>query len=97
MDSELLWTVFDPNLKCFSTYERLPLSYITLFYFCPNLVNGQWGSWGSFSTCTKTCGTGTQIRVRECNNPPPSDGGSDCIGAAEDTQNCNTNACQGIY
>merc|ERR1712012_773404 len=34
------------------------------------IVNGQWGSWsnyGYYSTCTKSCGSGTQRRTRQCN------------------------------
>merc|ERR1711963_1331737 len=60
------------------------------------IVNGQWGSWsnyGYYSTCTKSCGSGTQRRTRQCNNPPPSNGGSYCVGDAENTRQCNTESC----
>jgi len=57
-------------------------------------VNGQWGSWSFFySTCTKTCAGGTQKRTRQCNSPPPSNGGSYCVGDDEQTRRCNTESC----
>jgi len=58
-------------------------------------VNGRWGSWSSYSTCTKTCGSGTQKRTRQCDNPPPSNGGSYCVGDDENTRRCNTESCPG--
>ena len=61
------------------------------------LVDGKFGAWGPYSTCTKTCGIGTQERNRICNNPPPSAGGKDCVGPAYETQKCNINDCPGIY
>ena len=59
------------------------------------LVDGQWGRFSSWSTCSRTCGGGTRTRQRECNNPPPSNGGLDCVGDATRERNCNTNACPG--
>jgi hypothetical protein len=57
-------------------------------------VNGGWSSWSSWSTCSVTCGGGTQTRTRTCTNPTPANGGSDCSGAASESQSCNTQACQ---
>ena len=56
-------------------------------------VDGQWSDWGAWSACTKTCGGGQQTRTRQCNNPAPSGGGSDCTGDSQQTQDCNTDAC----
>ncbi|MBI2105484.1 putative Ig domain-containing protein, partial [Candidatus Woesearchaeota archaeon] len=56
-------------------------------------VNGGWNAWSSWSSCSASCGGGTQTRARTCNNPAPYCGGASCIGAATETQNCNTQAC----
>lgn len=44
-----------------------------LVSFCP--VNGAWGAWTPWSSCTATCGAGLSQRQRRCDNPPPSNGG----------------------
>ena len=45
------------------------------------------GGWSSWSMCTRSCGPlGTQSRT--CTQPPPSNGGSPCVGPAN--QACNT-------
>jgi len=51
-----------------------------------SLVNGGWTDW---STCSVTCGGGTQTRT--CTNPAPYCGGADCTGAS--SQSCNTQVC----
>lgn len=38
-------------------------------------VDGGWGSWGDFGTCSRPCGGGVRRSLRECDNPPPSNGG----------------------
>ncbi|KAH3775135.1 hypothetical protein DPMN_176532, partial [Dreissena polymorpha] len=59
-------------------------------------VDGGWTAFGSYSPCTKTCGGGTQFHERSCTNPPPANGGAQCVGQARETQNCNTQACPTI-
>jgi len=49
-------------------------------------VNGGWSSW---SSCSVSCGGGTQTRT--CNNPPPSCNGNSCQGVS--SQTCNTQPC----
>ena len=56
-------------------------------------VDGQWSEWDGWSVCSKTCGGGQTTRTRKCNNPPPANGGVDCAGDSEETQNCNTETC----
>ncbi|XP_072039586.1 adhesion G protein-coupled receptor B1-like [Amphiura filiformis] len=50
-----------------------------------------WGQWGDYSTCTVSCGGGSQTRTRTCTNP---DDGVTCTpGASEDQRSCNTQSC----
>ncbi|CAC5422959.1 Neurotrypsin,Scavenger receptor cysteine-rich type 1 protein M130,Mucin-like protein,Hemicentin-1,Thrombospondin-2,Semaphorin-5A [Mytilus coruscus] len=56
-------------------------------------VDGSWGNWGSWSKCNVICGGGVQKRIRICDNPFPSAGGSDCLGIGEDTLVCSQRNC----
>ena len=58
-------------------------------------VAGQWGGWMPWSSCSKTCGGGTQTKSRLCNSPPPADGGNYCQGAASESRSCSNNRCGG--
>uniref|UniRef100_A0A674NEK4 Thrombospondin 1 n=1 Tax=Takifugu rubripes TaxID=31033 RepID=A0A674NEK4_TAKRU len=58
---------------------------------CP--INGNWGPWSPWDTCTLTCGGGVQIRKRLCNDPEPKHGGKECVGDAKDIQACNNKSC----
>lgn len=59
---------------------------------CP--IDGNWGLWGAFSTCTASCGdAGVQMRRRECNKPPSMFGGKDCPGNSVESASCNRIAC----
>jgi len=55
-------------------------------------VNGGWGVWSSWTTCSAAC-TGTQSRTRACNNPTPANGGVSCSGNASETRTCSTSSC----
>ena len=66
-----------------------------LILLCIYSVDGQWGPFGNWSSCSQSCGNGTQTRKRECNNPPPSNGGADCKGNATDQRNCKITVCPG--
>ncbi|XP_053325662.1 hemicentin-1 [Spea bombifrons] len=58
---------------------------------CP--VHGLWSSWLPWGPCSKTCGQGTQTRVRLCNNPPPSFDGLYCEGQDTQMQVCSDQNC----
>lgn len=49
-----------------------------------------WGEWGPWSGCSASCGGGTCTRQRLCNNGCSS---CQCVGAATETQTCNTQPC----
>ena len=59
------------------------------------LVDGNWGSWSSYGKCSKSCGTGTQIRRRFCDKPPMSNGGKQCAGSAIERRVCSVRGCPG--
>ena len=59
------------------------------------LVNGGWGNYGAWTPCSQTCGPGTSQRTRECNNPPPSNGGNPCQGNPTESQTCEIAPCGG--
>jgi hypothetical protein len=51
-------------------------------------INGRYGEWSEWGSCSANCGTGTAERTRECNNPTPSSGGRNCIGPDKETKIC---------
>merc|ERR1712059_159919 len=50
-------------------------------------MGGDWGSWSA-------CNEGSKERTRSCNNPEPSDGGSECPESDTETGDCG---CATIY
>ncbi|XP_059503813.1 hemicentin-1 isoform X2 [Stegostoma tigrinum] len=58
---------------------------------CP--VVGGWSSWLPWGPCSETCGKGTQMRLRLCNNPPPSFDGAHCEGQDAQTRVCKNRLC----
>ncbi|XP_013387743.1 SCO-spondin [Lingula anatina] len=59
--------------------------------FCP--VNGNWGPWTEYSTCSTSCGTGEQRRTRTCDSPPAQYGGAPCQGPSVELLVCNLGPC----
>ncbi|XP_037039189.1 hemicentin-1-like isoform X2 [Bradysia coprophila] len=59
--------------------------------FCP--INGGWSRWYSWSACSATCGTGTKIRTRNCDNPSASHGGEYCEGNNSESAVCSVQSC----
>ena len=60
-------------------------------------VNGGWGNWNDWATCSATCGGGVQSRTRGCTDPSPQGSGDQCPTDAnndeEETQACNGMTC----
>uniref|UniRef100_A0A2K6QW72 Complement component C8 beta chain n=1 Tax=Rhinopithecus roxellana TaxID=61622 RepID=A0A2K6QW72_RHIRO len=48
-------------------------------------IDGKWNCWSSWSSCSG----GRKTRQRQCNNPPPQNGGSRCSGPASETLDCS--------
>ncbi|EDO28041.1 predicted protein, partial [Nematostella vectensis] len=55
--------------------------------------DGNFTEWTKWTTCTRTCGTGAQMRMRTCTNPAPANGGLNCSGPANQTQECSKQPC----
>ncbi|CAD5126324.1 DgyrCDS14474 [Dimorphilus gyrociliatus] len=59
---------------------------------CPTA--GSWSEWSAWGDCEPICGEeGIQTRIRECNNPPPSNGGDDCPGVPIEIRPCMNPNC----
>ncbi|XP_033759595.1 A disintegrin and metalloproteinase with thrombospondin motifs adt-1-like [Pecten maximus] len=58
---------------------------------CP--IDGGWSSYGNWGSCSRSCGTGSRSRTRQCNSPAPAYNGADCVGSDTNTETCNTHPC----
>ncbi|XP_023287905.1 A disintegrin and metalloproteinase with thrombospondin motifs 9 isoform X2 [Orussus abietinus] len=56
-------------------------------------VDGQWGAWSRYGECSRSCGGGVKQKVRECNDPPPKNGGNYCVGDRVRYRSCGTREC----
>nr|XP_045600397.1 A disintegrin and metalloproteinase with thrombospondin motifs 9-like isoform X1 [Procambarus clarkii] len=56
-------------------------------------VNGDWGEWLEWSSCSRTCGVGVRSSTRHCNSPKPSYGGWYCIGERVRYESCIMKPC----
>ncbi|KAI1890950.1 hypothetical protein AGOR_G00158860 [Albula goreensis] len=56
-------------------------------------IEGAWGVWSPFGTCSRTCGGGIKMAVRECNRPVPRNGGKYCVGRRMKFRSCNSEPC----
>lgn len=58
-------------------------------------VDGGFSKWSAWTTCSASCGTGLQLRYRNCTNPPPAHGGKNCESRnIYEGRSCNMKACQ---
>ncbi|XP_053377847.1 SCO-spondin-like isoform X2 [Mercenaria mercenaria] len=58
---------------------------------CP--IDGRFDPWGSWSTCSATCGGGSQDRQRACVFDDVAPPGQNCTGNFSESQPCNTDSC----
>ncbi|XP_022783416.1 A disintegrin and metalloproteinase with thrombospondin motifs adt-1-like isoform X1 [Stylophora pistillata] len=57
-------------------------------------VDGGFSEWSEWSTCSVSCGTGFQLRQRNCTKPPPAHGGQKCESKDfTEVQNCSAPVC----
>lgn len=55
-----------------------------------------WTDWGTWTSCSVSCGGGNQTRDRACKWPSSVHGNS-CAGDVIDTQPCNIELCAGEF
>lgn len=61
---------------------------------CVEPRDGGWSAWSNWSECSATCGGGTQVATRTCDNPKPECSGKQCVGSNTKTQTCNIQPCE---
>ena len=54
-------------------------------------IDGDWSPWSAWSVCTAEC---RQARHRDCDSPPPSNGGHFCFGLHSEGQDCRGDLCR---
>ena len=80
-------------------YKTLCLYLLTLFICNLNFsllfyLEGHWGVWSQWSTCSVTCGPGgIQSRTRQCNNPALFINGISCAQPELQNKPCGSNHC----
>ena len=58
-------------------------------------MDGSWSNWGSWGSCSVTCGAGRKFRSRKCDNPEPVNGGKECMGSNQFLVACDQGTCPG--
>ena len=80
------------SLRIFlSKYKSLSSLSLSLNRSGP--VEGSWGSWADWTSCSRVCKGGTETRRRLCDSPAPAHGGADCQGDESEERPCNTHYC----
>ncbi|XP_063430492.1 A disintegrin and metalloproteinase with thrombospondin motifs 16-like isoform X2 [Mytilus trossulus] len=60
----------------------------------PEVRAGGWSDWGTWTTCSRTCGRGMIYRRRICNNPTPKNS-ANCDGNEYEANGCSLEPCVG--
>ncbi|XP_071165578.1 A disintegrin and metalloproteinase with thrombospondin motifs 18-like [Mytilus edulis] len=60
----------------------------------PEVRAGGWSDWGTWTTCSRTCGRGMLYRRRICNNPTPKNSAT-CDGNEYEAECCSLTPCVG--
>ena len=88
-------TKIQPKKSVIKKCKKIENSLKKCDYTCPH--DGGWSDYSEWTECSADCDGGNQTRSRECTSPVPAFGGKDCEGSAEETRDCNTQSCPGIY
>ncbi|XP_031569460.1 uncharacterized protein LOC116303960 [Actinia tenebrosa] len=75
--------------KCRGSPRQSAYCYVKRY--CP--INGGYGEWSKWSSCSRSCGAGSRTRTRVCNKPKPQYGGKPCDGVPKQTRKCYLRAC----
>ena len=70
--------------------QNLCLNY---FLLTPT-VDGNYGEWSAWDTCSVTCGDGNSTRTRVCGG---TEGSGMCEGHSEETMPCTLAPCPSVY
>ena len=69
-------------------------TWLIVFFYISYIVHGDWGSWSEYEPCDRTCGFGSELRKRVCNNPEPQFEGRYCPGTDKEfIYGCNPYPC----
>jgi hypothetical protein len=72
---------------------HLTFNHFTILCFLTAPVDGHWGRWSSWTSCSTQCGPGTRSRVRTCDDPVPRNGGKNCTEEKMEEKSCVFQSC----
>ena len=97
-------TSSDRRSSCLRQYFKYKTSVPTNIIALPQSPDPQWTAWGSWSSCSVTCGLGCVTRVRACVDVASPDGlapvensaGLACPGPDKHDNDCDAGMCPGL-